>query len=107
MLDTAVDQYLLIDPTNPDATSEPFPEGTILVKQNYDAAGAATGAATVLAKMAPGFSPDAGDWWWGRFNEDGDLAESGAIGYCIACHQGNDLPKTDWLKGTAPENRLP
>lgn len=105
--DAAVPQYLEIDPTDPEDTTTPFPEGTIIVKQNYDEAGDATGAATVLAKMAPGFAPESGDWWWGRFGADGELAESGVIGYCVSCHEGNGLPRTDWVKGVAAESRLP
>jgi Cytochrome P460 len=103
----AVDQYLDIDPSDEADTTPPFPEGTIIVKQNYDAGGDATGAATVLAKMEAGFAPDTGDWWWGRFGEDGALAESGVIGYCVSCHEGNGLPRTDWVQGVAADDRLP
>lgn len=103
----AVDQYLDIDPSDEADTTLPFPEGTIIVKQNYDAVGAATGAATVLAKMEAGFAPETGDWWWGRFGEDGSLAESGVIGYCVSCHEGNGLPRTDWVQGVTEEDRLP
>jgi len=106
----AVPQYREIDPTDADDTSEPFPEGTIIVKQNYAEDGSTPGSATVMAKMAPGFAAETSDWWWGRFKDDGTLAESGGAGdvdYCISCHEGNGLPRTDWLQGVAEESRLP
>jgi hypothetical protein len=30
---------------------------------------------------------------------------SPVVGYCVACHEGNDLPRTDWLCGVEVENR--
>lgn len=99
--------YLAIDPNDANATAEAFPVGTIIIKQGRDAAGEPDGQATVMAKFDAGFNPEAADWWWGRFDPTGALAESGVVGYCIACHEGNSLQKTDYLAGTPLDNRLP
>ena len=77
----------------------------MIVKQNLDAAGEPTGAATVLTKQAVGFSPDAGDWYWGRFGEDGALAQGGVVAFCIDCHVSNGLEATDWLNGVPTANQ--
>jgi hypothetical protein len=104
--DEAVAAYKAIDPDDAEATAGPFPEGTMIVKQNLDAAGEPTGAATVLAKQASGFNPDAGDWYWGRFGEDGALAQGGVVAFCIDCHASNGLESTDWLNGVPTGNQL-
>lgn len=104
--DEAVAAYKAIDPDDAEATAAPFPEGTMLVKQNLDAGGEPTGAATVLAKQATGFNPDAGDWYWGRFDEDGALAQGGVVAFCIDCHASNGLEATDWLNGVPAANQL-
>ncbi|MBL8739450.1 MAG: cytochrome P460 family protein, partial [Myxococcales bacterium] len=98
--------YKAIDPDSADATADPFPEGAMIVKQNLDAAGEPTGAATVMAKQAAGFNPDAGDWYWGRFEEDGSLAQGGVVDFCIDCHASNGLSATDWVNGVPPGNQL-
>lgn len=104
---SAVDPYKDIDPDDETDMAEPFPVGTIIVKQNVDDQGAADGAATVLAKFDAGFNAAAADWWWGRFDDAGALVESGAIGYCISCHEGNGLQRTDYLQGVRKSNQLP
>ena len=104
--DEALDQYLAIDPADTEATSDPFPVGTILVKQGANADGEPDGAATVMAKFDEGFNAEAGDWWWGRFSTAGELAESGAVGFCISCHDGNGFARNDYVAGTPIENRL-
>lgn len=105
--DEALDQYLAIDPADTTDTTDPFPVGTILIKQGTGADGTPDGAATVMAKFDAGFNPDAGDWWWGRFNTSGELADSGVVGFCISCHVGNGLERTDFAAGTPLDNRVP
>ena len=104
--DEALEQYLAIDPADLEGTSDPFPLGTILIKQGTTEAGEPDGAATVMAKFDEGFNPEAADWWWGRFSTAGELADSGAVGFCISCHDGNGFARTDYVAGTPVDNRL-
>lgn len=62
------------------------PAGSIVVKDNLDAAGELT-AVSVMAKI-DGFAPESGDWFWGQFAPDGTVLAAGAVASCIACHQG-------------------
>lgn len=104
-----VPDYKEIDPADDADTANPFPVGTMIVKQHLGEDGAPLGGATVLAKQAAGYAPETGDWLWARFGNDGALAESGPSGdvdYCIGCHQSNDLPRTDWLRGVDADNQL-
>jgi hypothetical protein len=96
--------YRGIDPDDPNATAT-FDEGTIIVKQNIAANGEPDGSGTVMAKFPRGFNPEAGDWWWGRFDEKRKLVEDGVVQYCIDCHVGNDLARTDYVKGVPSTNQ--
>lgn len=98
--------YRAIDPGDTAATAPPFEVGTLIVKQHFDMQGVATGDLTVMAKMPAGFNADAADWWWGRFS-GGELAESGVLDYCVACHEGNGLARTDYVKGVAAAMQTP
>lgn len=40
---------------------------------------------TLMAKVT-GYNPDAGDWFWAKFQADGSIAAAGAVEGCIACH---------------------
>jgi len=103
--DDAVAAYKAIDPDDPAATAEPFPEGTMIVKQHLDAAGEPTGSATVMSKQSAGFNPDAGDWFWARFDDGGAFAQGGVVSFCIDCHASNGLQATDWLNGVPADNQ--
>ncbi len=105
--DEAATAYRAINPGDAMAKAGPFPVGTIMVKQGIAADGNPDGSATVLAKFASGYAPDTGDWWWGRFDTTGALAEKGKIQYCIDCHVGNGLARTDYLRGTPATNQTP
>jgi hypothetical protein len=102
----AADAYRAIDPADLEATAPPFPVGTIVIKESRTEAGEPDGSSTVMAKLDAGFNSDAGDWWWGRFDTDGALADSGVLGFCIDCHQGNDFADTDYVGGVALDNRF-
>ena len=43
----------------------------------------------LMAKMAAGFDPDHGDWWYGMYDGKAgtSVIEEGAIANCIVCHQ--------------------
>lgn len=77
-----------------------MPQGMAIVKVGYADDGGKPGAAktlTVMAKMAPGYDPDNGDWYYGVLSPDGTRAmKQGKIGMCINCHAGADV---DYLFG--------
>ncbi len=42
-------------------------------------------AITLMVKM-PGFNPEAGDWFWAKYQADGSIDAAGTPEGCIACH---------------------
>jgi hypothetical protein len=77
----------------------PYPVGTRIVKAQYASESAsAVAALTVMAKMAPGYDPEHGDWFYGIYDASGANAQkSGKIAMCINCHdQASDR---DYLFG--------
>jgi hypothetical protein len=51
-----------------------------------------------MVKMPPGYDPENGDWWYGKFDREGDEfleKMNGKVPGCIACHQG--ASDTDYL----------
>lgn len=75
-------------------------DGSIIVKENFmEDNEESLAAITVMQKIA-GYEPDAGDWFWVKFNADGTVAANpagvslaGRIGLggdagCIPCHTG-------------------
>lgn len=63
-----------------------FPEGTLIVKEHLNADGEYDGFLTMY-KAAPGYNPDADDWWWARVGGDGTVFETGQVGFCMDCHR--------------------
>ena len=68
--------------------------GSVIIKQNFDAADVnMMSSITVMEKVA-GFNPEAGDWFWAKFKPDGTtLMETptmvklaGKVTPCIGCH---------------------
>ncbi len=99
-----LDTYRGIDPADATATVDAFPTSTMIVKEMFDASGARQGL-TVMVKGAVGGVPATADWWWGRYSADGTLQQGGNIDFCISCHQGNGLERTDWVRGVPLDNR--
>lgn len=68
---------------------EPYPEGAVLLKLEYDDDGGCTDLLeyTAMQKLAPGANPDGGDWLWQRVSVDREVVEEGAPVRCINCHQ--------------------
>ncbi|MCB9752929.1 MAG: hypothetical protein H6713_23485 [Myxococcales bacterium] len=96
-------EYRSIDP----ATHTPelsFPVGTIMVKEHLDAMGEFAGL-TVMAKAEPGYNPDQNDWWFANIGADMGVNESGKIGYCFSCHDGNGTAPTDYLYGVPADKQ--
>ena len=89
--------YRALDPADPDASAS-FEPGTLLIKEHLDAEGMPAGL-TVMFKGEPGYDPDSGDWWWGNLAVDGTINDSGAISYCIDCHEPRS--GADWVFGVA------
>ena len=44
-------------------------------------------AITLMVKL-PGYNPDAGDWFWAKYQADGSIDAAGKPEGCIGCHGG-------------------
>ena len=71
----------------------PFPEGSIIVKENYTPE-KELAAVTVMMKSS-GYNPDGGDWYWLKRLADGTVAVEGRGAGCIDCHQAS---VEDWIR---------
>ena len=69
-----------------DADPEAAPNGTIIVKDSYNAEEELT-AVTVMAKVED-FAPDSGDWYWAIYSPVGEPLRAGNLHGCITCHAG-------------------
>lgn len=58
--------------------------GAIIVKENYNADKKLV-AYTVMYKVK-GYNPEAGDWFWAKYDPDGTTLMAGKPKGCIACH---------------------
>lgn len=102
--DGALAAYRAIDPEDASASSDPFDEGTILVKEQLDNAGEVA-VLTVMAKVQAGYNPDVGDWWFAQTNPEGVVngTFSGKVGFCIGCHTPEAA--TDYVFGVPETNK--
>jgi len=83
------------------ADIDSFPDGSIIVKENFMADDENTlGAVTVMYRDT-GYDPDHHDWFWVKYMADGSLDKApnnmsmaGRIPGCIQCHQAAD--GNDW-----------
>jgi hypothetical protein len=73
-----------------------FPDGSILVKEQYaDAAGETLNGHTVMWKRA-GYDPEHGDWYWVAYTGAGATTKhNGQAPYCYDCHAA--VKATDWV----------
>lgn len=74
----------------------PLPEGSVIVKENYMPDGSFD-ASTVMYK-SPGFDPEHNDWFWAKYDEQGEAEVSGRAEMCQSCHgenQDRDYLMTD------------
>jgi len=62
-----------------------MPDGAIIVIENYTA-DQKLYALMVLYKIK-GYNPEKGDWFWARYEPDGEEVASGKVDSCIACHE--------------------
>lgn len=74
--------------------------GSIIVKENYSPE-KKLAAITVMYKVDR-YNPDAGDWFWAKYEPDGEVLKSGKVKGCINCHKSrkeNDYIMTgDFVK---------
>ena len=73
-----------------------FPEGTILVKEQYeDAEGKVLSGHTVMLKI-DGYDSAHGDWYWVAYNAKGEATvHNGMAPYCSDCHTA--AKANDWV----------
>jgi hypothetical protein len=66
----------------------PFPEGAVLVKEEFDDRACARLAGyTRMTKGLRGSDPDGADWSWARLDETGAIREDGKLPRCLGCHR--------------------
>jgi len=91
-------KYLRLYANEPAITAakagNPMPDGAILVKENYAEDKTTLMAVTPMYKAA-GYNPDAGDWWWAKYEGDGTLVKEGKVEGCITCHKS--VKDNDWI----------
>ena len=81
------------------ANSNNLPHDSILIKENYGQDKKTLMAITVMYR-AKGYNPEAGDWYWVKYNPNGTVAKAppekgsmplqGKLKGCIKCHGGAD-----------------
>jgi hypothetical protein len=84
-----------------------LPPGTLIVRQVLDAQGQVT-KVTLMAKLAAGYDPTLGDWWFGVTDPAGVPLVDGAgpqVGRLTDCH-GCHLPRAgdDYLFGVPQQD---
>ena len=79
------------------SASAPYPECARIVKPIYnDADGKSVRKLTIMVKMAPGYDPKNGDWWYASSDATGTkIGEHGRLNGCIPCHK--QATETDYL----------
>jgi hypothetical protein len=61
-----------------------MPAGAIIVKENYTA-DRKFDSVTAMYKVAE-YNPEAGDWFWIKYDLDGQIEADGRVEGCIGCH---------------------
>lgn len=72
-------------------SSEAFAEGSIFVKQNFDAEGNPVDVLNVMAKFEPGYNPAGNDWFFAAITREGEVindiaGKGGSVEFCRDCH---------------------
>jgi hypothetical protein len=81
-----------------DADTGPYPVGARLVKAQYEEQlGGAPKILTVMKKMAAGYDPDHGDWYYGVYGPDLAPLKEGRLQMCINCH--TQVAELDYVFG--------
>lgn len=66
--------------------SSRFTEGSVLVKRHAAVATSAPGPVFAMAKRAPGFFTEGGDWEYIALDAEGRLQDRGKLALCARCH---------------------
>jgi len=93
--------FRTLDPEAP--VEVDLPEGTLIVKEHFDDAGAFSGF-LLMYRGPEGYAPMTGDWFWAATNAGGDTLTAGASGgvdFCISCH----TPAPSFVFGVAADNQ--
>jgi len=73
-----------------------FPDGTILVKEQYADEGGKTPTGHTVMWKRDGYDPEHGDWYWIAFNAKGETtSHDGMAPYCFDCHAA--AKANDWV----------
>jgi hypothetical protein len=92
---TAVDLYLLIDPSEYDTDlPEEFPVGTFILHEAVDR----EEGHGIQVKLSEPKEEDGRDWWFGKMFDDGKVDET-ECSPCIACHNDDVRPTNEGLWG--------
>lgn len=65
---------------------KPMPDGAIIVKENYGEDKKTLMAITPMYKVK-GYNPEAGDWFWAKYEPSGKALKEGKLKGCIDCHR--------------------
>ena len=65
---------------------KPMPYGAILVKENYDKDKKTLLSITPMYKVK-GYNPEADDWFWVKYDAEGNVVTEGKPKGCISCHE--------------------
>ena len=68
-------------------------DGAMIVKENYTPD--KTLAAVTVMYRVKGYDPEAGDWFWAKYQADGSIAKEGKVAGCIGCHTA--VVGNDWI----------
>lgn len=111
----AADVFRTLAPMQLDI-SEPFPEGTLFVKENFDADGNPVDVLNVMMKFEPGYNPEGNDWFFAAITREGVIIENlvgqgiagngVAVEFCRDCHEQNGA-NSDYVIGLLPEQQAP
>jgi hypothetical protein len=69
-----------------EAKKAPLPDGSIIVKEGMGDDHKVN--VVVVMYKVKGFNPEAGDWFWAKYDPDGKVGAGGKIQACISCHGG-------------------
>jgi len=73
---------------------KPMPDGAIIVKENYGEDKKTLMAITPMYKVN-GYNPEAGDWFWVKYEPNGKALKEGKVKGCIDCHRAQEAK--GWL----------
>ncbi len=84
----AAQHKVFVNKTGLASKTVPAHYGTIIVKENIGKDNTLK-ALTVMYKVKD-YNPEAGDWYWAKYNPKGKVDISGKIKGCISCHSSED-----------------